>query len=104
MISRPLDTEALRQIARRVFWWQRGNDPLDTPIRFAAQVMTFGKWDDVLSARRELGDETFRQALSEPPSGVFDARSWHYWHKVFNITPIPPLPRRTFGERISTDS
>ena len=58
--------------------------------------MTLGTWDEVLAVRRELGDELLKSALRDAPAGVFDARSWNYWHLVFDMTPVPPLPKRPF--------
>ena len=50
----------------------------------------------ILTWASRKGADLFRQALWAPPAGVFDARSWNYWHLVFDITPVPPLPTRTF--------
>ena len=84
----------LEAVARRVFWWLTPEAALADSIRFAAQVMTVGTWEDVRTARAALGEETLRRALAEAPPGVFDARSWNYWHNHFGIAPVPPLPRR----------
>jgi hypothetical protein len=87
--ARPL----LLPIAKRVFWWGDPEDWLDDAIRFAAQVMTFGDWDDTVAVWRILGDEVLRQVLRSPPPGVFDLKSWTYWHVRYNL-PVPPLPER----------
>ena len=84
----------LIRIAQKLFWWKSPTEALDDPIRFVAQVMTLGTWKDVQTSRTTLGDEVFRQALSTPPPGVFDERSWAYWHQVFGIHPVPELSRR----------
>ncbi|MBI4026719.1 MAG: hypothetical protein HY360_17175 [Verrucomicrobia bacterium] len=86
----------LRQIAKKLFWWKSEAEALEDPIRFAAQVMTLGTWRDVLTIRAIHGDALFIAALKAPPPGVFDARSWNYWHLVFEISPIPDLPMRKF--------
>jgi len=86
---------SLERIVRRLFWWKSPEEALADPIRFVSQVMTFGTWDDIQIALAEYGDDTFRAALDSPPAGVFDARSWNYWHLVFGRTPVPPLPQRT---------
>ena len=86
--------EALIRLAQKLFWWKSPADALGNPIRFVAQVMTLGTWEDVQTSRITLGDDAFRQALSTPPPGVFDERSWVYWHHVFGIHPVPELPRR----------
>ncbi len=84
----------LLAVARRVCWWNPAGETLADPLRFAAQVMTCGTWSDVQTVRRLAGEEWFRAALRQPPPGVFDARSWVYWHNVYGIAPVPPLPRR----------
>jgi len=84
----------LRQIAQKLVWWKSETDALEDPIRFVSQVMTLGTWKDVELVRATLGDEVFLAALQNPPPGVFDARSWNYWHLVFGISPIPDLPVR----------
>jgi hypothetical protein len=89
---------ALRAIAAKLLWWKSPDQALEDPIRLACQVMTLGTWQDVLVARAELGDDLFREALRKAPPGVFDARSWNYWHLVYEMTPVPPLPVRTFPE------
>jgi hypothetical protein len=69
-------------------------EALEWPERFLAQVMTLGSWEDVQQVRRQVGADRIRAVLNNPPPGVFDERSWHYWHHVFGIHPVPPLPRR----------
>ena len=87
---------ALCAIARRVCWWQAPAETLAYPALFMAQLMTVGTWHDVCTARAQLGDQWFRQTLAQAPPGVFDAASWHYWHHVFGLAPVPPLPTRRF--------
>ena len=88
--------DALRGVARRVFWWLTPEEAMADQLRLAAQVMTWGTWDDVQTTLAVLGEETLRRALLTAPAGVFDARSWVYWHNYFRISPVPPLPRRAF--------
>lgn len=84
---------ALLPIARRVFWWGRPEEWLDDAVRFAAQVMTFGDWDDTALTWKLLGDPLFQRVLRSPPPGVFDIKSWTYWHHRYQM-PVPPLPVR----------
>jgi len=63
-------------------------------VRFLAQVMTLGSWDDLCVARRFYSQEAFRAVLDAALAGVFDARSWWYWHRMFGAALVPPLPRR----------
>jgi hypothetical protein len=86
--------EGLLHVARRLFWWKPPEEAVRDPVRFVAQVMTFGAWEDVQTARQKLGEELFRRALTNAPPGVFDEPSWVYWHCVFGLRPVPPLPQR----------
>jgi len=87
----------LLPIAKRVFWWGNREEWLDDAIRFAAQVMTFGDWDDTVTLWRVLGDEFLKQVLHAPPPGVFDLKSWTYWHRHYQLA-VPPLPERRIGD------
>ena len=84
----------LAQLARRLVWWKTPEEALRAPDRVIAQVMALGTWDDIEIAKRHWGIEAFRRVLTAPPPGVFDRRSWNYWHVVFGIAPTPPLPVR----------
>lgn len=84
----------LKHVAKRLFWWRSPEEALSDPIRFLAQVMTYGTIEDILTAKRHFSEDAFREVLANPPAGVFDPRSWHYWHLVFGISPVPELPTR----------
>lgn len=84
----------LAPVARRLFWWKSPEEALEDKTRFLAQVMALGTWDDVALAKSAYPPDAWKEALREAPPGVIDARSWHYWHNVFRMTPIPPLPTR----------
>jgi len=85
--------QSLLPVARKVFWWGNPEEWLEDSLRFAAQVMTFGDWEDVCTALRLLGDDLFVAALQHPPPGVFDPKSWNFWHVHYRL-PVPPLPAR----------
>ena len=89
------DRHALEKIAEKLFWWKTPAEALGSATRFLAQVMTFGTWNDVQTVQKILGKESFREVLQNPPAGVFDPRSWSYWHVVFGL-PVPPIPQRRF--------
>ncbi len=83
----------LEQVALRLFWWKTPADALTDLNRFLAQVMTYGTIEDLAVVRRCYPDSAFRDVLAHPPAGVFDPRSWSYWHLRFGLE-APPLPRR----------
>jgi len=76
----------------RLFWW-RGAEHI-SPERCAAQVMVMGGWSDVAEVRSRFGDDIFVKVLRNPPRGLFDARSWTFWHKKTGMVPAPPLPEQ----------
>lgn len=84
----------LEELARRLVWWKPPEESLRMPKRLLAQVMALGTWNDIQTARKHWGDEAFRCVLADPPPGVFDRRSWNYWHVVLGFQPTPPLPIR----------
>jgi hypothetical protein len=88
----------LLQLARRLVWWKPPEEALRTPDRLVAQVMALGTWEDIQLAKRQWGEASFRRVLAAPPPGVFDKRSWHYWHVMFDFDPTPPLPVRHIPE------
>jgi hypothetical protein len=96
MSATPLQgaSEQLRAIAGKLLWWKTEGEALADPCRLACQIMTLGTWNEVLLARAEMTDDVFKASLAQAPAGVFDARSWNYWHLVFGIVPVPPLPVR----------
>lgn len=84
----------LLDLATRLIWWKGPDEALADERRFLAQAMTFGTWDDMQLVRSVYGVDALRAVLGDAPPGVFDRRSWAYWHAVFGIAPAPALPRR----------
>jgi hypothetical protein len=74
----------------RLFWWNNTASP--SPERAAAQVMVMGDWNDVAEARQLYGSDIFARVLHNPPRGLFDLKSWVFWHKKTGLIPVPPLP------------
>lgn len=74
----------------RLFWWK--DTAALSPERVAAQAMVLGTWDDIREARERYGEEIFAKVLTAPPRGLFDAKSWSFWHKKTGRVPVPPLP------------
>ena len=75
----------------RLFWWDAG-DAGRSPLRVAAQVMALGTLEDIREVRERFGPEIFEEVLSAPPRGLFDAKSWSFWHKKTGRQEIPALP------------
>jgi hypothetical protein len=88
----------LERVAKRLFWWKTPAEALADRKRFLAQVMTYGNVQDLATTLRHFPRSALREVLVDPPPGVFDPRSWNYWHVVFGITPTPELPKRRFAD------
>jgi hypothetical protein len=86
--------ERLTVIARRVCWWQSADATLDNTPFFVCRVMVFGTWTDICFVLDHHGKSVFRKALRSAPPGLFDNRSWHYWHHRLQLLPVPPPPQR----------
>jgi len=86
-------TPALLDVARRVVWFKEPDDALDDAAHFLAHVMTYGTPEDLAALRGVVGKDELREALLHAPPGIFDPRSWAYWHLVCGLRP-PPLPQR----------
>jgi len=89
-----IDQEQLKRIAQEIFWWQSPEISLANPRRFLAQLMTLGTWREVQMVKDGFGWDAFKDALVNAPAGVFDRRSWEYWHAFFNL-PSVEMPRRS---------
>lgn len=84
----------LERVAKRLFWWKSPAEALSDSHRFLAQVMVYGAIEDLAVARQHFPESAFRRVLADPPAGVFDPRSWAYWHVVFGLEAPPEPPRR----------
>ncbi len=87
-------------VARRTVWYRPPRETLARPAHFLAHLMTHGLSDDIMDMLELLGRNTFCEALRQAPPGIFDARSWNYWHIALGMAPAPPRPvHPLFGNR-----
>jgi len=91
-------TPELERVARRVIWFEEPEKALSEPIRFLTYAMTYGTHEDMATLRRHVSDDDLPEALAHAPPGIFDPRSWAYWHLVLDRYPPPPLPERILPE------
>lgn len=87
-------TPELLSVARRVVWFKEPADALADPILFLSHVMTYGTAEDLAAIRGSVDRDAFRAVLDNAPPGIFDRRSWAYWHLICGRDPAPPLPSR----------
>ena len=88
--------DGLRRLASRVVWWEPPEAAIARLDDFLCRVMVLGTWDDVQELDRRYGRRRLADAIEHASPGVFDARSWHYWHRRLHLGPPGPLPTRTF--------
>jgi len=82
------------RVARRVVWFKEPEEALSDPVHFIAHVMTYGTIEDIRALQGVVGIDEFREVLENAPAGVFDARSWAFWHLKCGRASYPPLPVR----------
>jgi Nucleotidyl transferase AbiEii toxin, Type IV TA system len=93
MKTLPLTPELLR-VAGRVVWFEEPARALADPVQFLAHAMVYGTIEDLAALRGIAGLDDYLEVLERAPPGIFDARSWAYWHLVCGRHPAPPLPVR----------
>ncbi len=91
-------TDELREIARRVIWFEPPEVALGDPVRFLAYAMTRATAEDMVKIRKYVPDRELIAALDAAPPGIIDPRSWAYWNlAVAGRHPAPPMPVRRFA-------
>jgi hypothetical protein len=85
---------ALLAVAQRVVWFKDPAEALADPVHFLAHVMTYGTPEDLRALQNVVTASDYREALEQAPPGIFDPRSWAYWHLKYGINPAPPMPLR----------
>ena len=89
-----LQDERSAAMASKYVWWQAPQQTLEDPCLLAAQIMTLGTLDDVQWLLRRTSADALRRVLRDAPAGIFNERSWRFWHLQLGVAPIPPLPAR----------
>ena len=73
---------------------RRGSKALADQPHFLAMLMTYGTLEDTRWLLSNYPPEELRDALRQAPPGIFNGRSWHYWHLKLGLEPVRPLPKR----------
>ena len=81
-------------MARKYVWWQPPDRTLTDRRLLLAQIMTLGTADDVRWLLSRVSTSELREVLRDPPIGIFNPRSWNFWHLWLRLKPVPPLPAR----------
>lgn len=96
-VPAPVPPELLH-VAQRVVWFKLPEDALRDSEHFLCHAMTYGAAADLAVVRSYFSDDALRTTLRRAHPGIFDARSWAYWHVVLGVRPIPPMPVRRLPE------
>jgi hypothetical protein len=89
--------ELIHRLAAKYVWWKAPEEAARMPHRVVAQVMHLGDHDDVQTLVAAFGEEYLRDVLRHAEAGLFDERSWTYWHYRLNLAEpgtVPSLPSR----------
>lgn len=86
--------ERAAPMARKYVWWQSAERTLEDRRLFLAQMMTLGTVADVRWMLSRVATSELRHVLRDPPIGIFNRRSWYFWHLRLGLTPTPELPTR----------
>jgi hypothetical protein len=74
------------------------------PVLLIAQVMNIGTFEDTSQLVEIVGEEVMREVLKNAEVGMFNARSWHYWHYRLALAKkeneVPPMPKRKIPESL----
>ena len=86
--------ERAAAMARKYVWWQPPERTLEDRRLFLAQMMTLGTAADIRWLLSRVPTSEMHHVLRDPPIGVFNRRSWNFWHLRLGLTPTPELPTR----------
>lgn len=100
MVDRLTTDRRATGIARKYVWWQPPQRTLADRRLFLAQVMTFGTVTDIRWLLSRISTSELRRVLRDPPVGIFNGRSWNFWHLRLGLTPIPALPARRLPQEM----
>jgi hypothetical protein len=90
-------SKELARLAKRYIWWKTVDQAMENPEQIVAQVMNMGDWNDVCRLVDYVGDEGLCRVIKQAEIGMFNERSWHYWHYRLGLTKmgcVPALPAR----------
>ena len=94
--TRPPHSPELLAVAKRMVWFKPAESTLADDVFFLNYLMVYGTAGDLTVARQQYEDDDFRRALRDALPGIFDARSWAYWHARLGTGPAPARPVREF--------
>ncbi len=88
------DDDRALSMAKKYVWWQSPERALANGRLLLAQMMTLATADDVRWLLSIATSADLLRVLADPPVGVFNRRSWAFWHLRLGRETIPDLPAR----------
>jgi probable addiction module antidote protein len=88
------DEHAALEMAAKYVWWKDPPKALADFTLFIAQLMTFATMRDTRWMLDTYRTSELRNALHNAPPGIFNGRSWHFWHHKLGMPDIPEMPAR----------
>jgi len=89
--------EDLWPLAKRYIWWQPPETSLADYFRLLAHIMNLATWEDQQWLENHVPRPHLLTALESAPAGVFNRRSWNYWHVRLQV-PAKPFPIKRIPE------
>ena len=88
------DQLVVLEMAAKYVWWKDPPEALADFTLFIAQMMTFGTMGDTRWMLDTYRTSELRDVLRNPPPGIFNGRSWHFWHHKLGMPDVPEMPAR----------
>ncbi len=92
-------SDFLKKMALKYIWWKSPEQSLQNEQKIIAKIMDIGDYEDVQILIHLFGEQRLQDALKNAEPGMFNERSWAYWHYRLGLShseQIPPLPKRAF--------
>ena len=90
-------SEVFDYLFNEYIWWSPKPEKSFPCYRLLATLMRYATYDDLKLAQGIWDEKDFQVVLKSPPVGVFDNKNWSYWHQKLGVSPIPPLPEKSYG-------
>lgn len=94
MVSKNKVRHQLLYLAQKYVWWKQPEDTVQNQDYLMARVLTIGTMEDAFTAIAVLGTKGLKDLLHNPPSGIFNKRSYYFWYYWLGLSDVPQLPAR----------
>jgi len=88
------ESEHARHLAAKYVWWRDPCEALQDETHFLGMLMTYGTLEDTQWMLKNFSQDELRRAIRGARPGVFNGRSWHFWHVWLGLGSPGPLPER----------